>query len=125
MKLKPLIIIYILSGFFSVAFGAFGSHILKNKVPDDLMNIFEISNKYQFMHTFAGLIALIFFKIEKNKWLYISAIVFLLGIIFFSGSLYTMVFTGYRKLGAITPIGGVLFLLGWLSMGIGILKSRI
>ncbi|MBM9591727.1 DUF423 domain-containing protein [Leptospira sp. 201903075] len=122
-----LILLVCLSGFLAVAIGAFGAHGLKKIVSPELMVIFETGNRYHFYHTLAALVAFLFLQqslslesANKSKT-YLKAAVwfFLLGILIFSFSLYVLAITGIRILGAITPIGGVSFLVGWISLGIG------
>ena len=99
----------------SVIFGAFGAHAIKNLVTPDQVSLFETGVRYQFMHA----IALIILSQQKGvKW---AANFFLLGILFFCGSLYLLTFQSvwsfqYAKIiGPITPIGGLFFILGWAS----------
>jgi uncharacterized membrane protein YgdD (TMEM256/DUF423 family) len=107
--------------FLSVAAGAFGAHGAKPLLSEKLFGIYETAVQYQFFHSLALLIvgALLLLPITLNeKRLRKAVICFLLGILLFSGSLYLYAFTGITKLGMITPIGGVCFLLGWLMLGL-------
>lgn len=111
-------------GAISVALGAFAAHTLKEKLSADSLAIFETAVKYQMYHVFAilfiGLVA------HNQKLLIWSGRLFLLGIIFFSGSLYFLTFIkaqgwdSLRWVGAITPIGGLSFITGWIFLAIGI-----
>jgi uncharacterized membrane protein YgdD (TMEM256/DUF423 family) len=108
------------SAFLAVAFGAFGAHGLKNYLSSDLLNTFEVGVRYHFYHTF-GLFAVAWASarwpsggVTAAGWLFVA------GIIIFSGSLYLLSLTGVRWLGAITPIGGLAFLLGWLLLARGV-----
>lgn len=120
---KTWLIISAVSGFLSVAIGAFGAHglketLIKNALAAQLdknhyIDIFNTGVKYQMFHTVALILVsyLIHTYAEKNyHW---AGICFAAGILIFSGSLYALSITGIRVLGAITPIGGVCFLLGW------------
>lgn len=122
-----LILIICLSGFLAVAIGAFGAHGLKKIVTPDLMVIYETGNRYHFYHTLASLAAFLLLQYSlvsdssnKSKtYLKIATWMFLIGILIFSFSLYALAITGIKVLGAITPLGGVSFLVGWISLGIG------
>jgi len=100
-------------GFFAVALGAFGAHALKEILSDYGQTIWEKAVLYQMFHTLAIflLIALKDFispgRMELIGWL------FIIGILLFSGSLYLLAFTQKSWLGAITPLGGIAFLIGW------------
>ena len=106
--------------------GAFGAHALKSKLESaGLLQTYQTAVSYQFYHTLAlfgiGLLLIRF----QNQWLMLSCWSMCFGILLFSGSLYMMCFTGVRWLGAITPVGGLGFILGWLFLLTGILKSGI
>jgi uncharacterized membrane protein YgdD (TMEM256/DUF423 family) len=96
-----------------VALGAFGAHGLKARVSPEMLTIYETAVTYQFYHCFAlivlGLVALR----VGDQWVMATAVAFFVGILVFSGSLYLMVLTDSRWLGAITPLGGLSFLVGW------------
>lgn len=110
----------------SVVLGAFGAHALKNLVAADKVAIFETGVRYQFMHAIA-LIALAMYTqqnlthIGNHKGLGWASNFYLLGILFFSGSLYLLSFQPLctynftHMIGPITPIGGLFFMLGWVS----------
>ena len=105
------------AGFLAVAFGAFGAHALKTRFSLEAMAWFQTGVQYQIWHAMAALVALLFWRIAPAETSFrLAAILFLGGIVVFSGSLYLMAFTGIRWLGAITPIGGVAFLGGWLVL---------
>ena len=96
-----------------VGFGAFGAHGLRNRLPPDMLAVFETAVRYQMYHALAVLIvALAAARIDG--WLIRGAgWAFTVGIILFSGSLYALTLTGVTTLGAITPVGGLAFLVGW------------
>src|SRR2546426_5327253 len=116
-------------GALSVALGAFAVHALKQQVSDYALNIFETAVRYQFYHVFALLAVGILYKDLPGKLLKWSGIFFITGIILFCGSLYFLtyikaaVLPGYDWIGAITPIGGVCFILGWIFLFAGIFKK--
>jgi uncharacterized membrane protein YgdD (TMEM256/DUF423 family) len=104
-----------LLGALSVALGAFGSHGLRRRASLELIATFETGVRYQLYHSLALLILSIFSSIQAQSSLQVLAgCLFIIGILLFSGSLYLLVLTGKRRLGAITPLGGLALLAGWL-----------
>jgi len=118
-----------LLGALSVILGAFGAHALKQLISDKSLAIFETGVRYQFYHAIALLITGILYKEFTNTYLSWAGRLFCLGILFFSGSLYLLSFielteqSGLKWIGAITPIGGVCFIAGWLLLAIGVSKK--
>ncbi len=112
------------SGFLAVVFGAFGSHALRNRIGDDLMRTYQIGVDYHFYHTFALLITAWFFYRTGQPWFSRSALLFAAGIILFSGSLYLYAITNARWLAIITPLGGLSFLGGWLSLILAAIRQK-
>ena len=115
---RTFLLIGALAGFTGVTLGAFGAHALRGRLSPEMLAVFETGVRYQIYHALAimatGLIAA-----RMGGWLIVSAGWLLTaGIILFSGSLYLLVFTGVTRLGAITPIGGVAFLLGWACLAL-------
>lgn len=102
-----------LLGFVAVMLGAFGAHALKARLSPDLLTIWKTANEYHFYHALALVLVGILARQTRLPGLEIVAACFLAGVLVFSGSLYLMALTGTRWLGAITPIGGLLFLVGW------------
>jgi uncharacterized membrane protein YgdD (TMEM256/DUF423 family) len=102
-----------ISAFIAVALGAFGAHSLRTKLSPEMLDIFEVGVRYQMYHAF-GLIAVAW---AITRWpeanLNGAGWAFIVGIVIFSGSLYLLSTTDTRWLGAITPIGGLAFLIGW------------
>jgi uncharacterized membrane protein YgdD (TMEM256/DUF423 family) len=99
-------------GFLAVALGAFGAHGLKSMLSSQgTADIFETAVRYQFFHALAMLVVARLRPFPAPVWW-----CFLIGIIIFSGSLFVLALTGLKWLGAITPIGGVAFLAGWLLL---------
>ncbi|SMO81452.1 DUF423 domain-containing protein [Solitalea koreensis] len=128
---KTTLILVALSGMLAVALGAFGAHGLKNVLTPDQMAIWEKGIQYQFYHTFPMLVLAFYPKINI-KGSFIRAIwFFLAGILLFSGSLYIIAvkdligLSNINYIGIITPIGGVSFILGWLSILWGALRERV
>ncbi|MCE9501741.1 MAG: DUF423 domain-containing protein [Leptospira sp.] len=112
-----------LSGFFAVGLGAFGSHALKGVLPPEMISVYETANRYHFYHTFALFLSGILLHRNNSKWLLVSMFCFSSGILFFCGSLYLLAVTNIRIFGAVTPVGGILFLSGWFCMALGVYKS--
>ena len=106
-----------------VALGAFGAHGLKSKVSADLLAVFEIGVRYQIYHALALLAVSWATTRWPGTWVNASGWLFLVGILFFSGSLYVMTFTGQKWLGAVTPLGGLCFILGWVALALGALRG--
>src|SRR5690606_9420821 len=111
-------------GFLAVAIGAFGAHGLEPILSKyKRLETFETAVKYHFYHTFAILIVGVLLTIEQeNKKLVYSVYSFLAGIFIFSGSLYFMSLTNITWLGAVTPLGGLAFMLGWIFLFVGVKK---
>ena len=112
-----------ISAFIGVAAGAFGAHGLKDRLGPEMLAIFETGARYQMYHAFA-LIAVAWASsrfpgsiVTAAGWLFVA------GTILFSGSLYLLSLTETRWLGAITPLGGVAFLAGWLCLAYASLKN--
>ena len=112
-------------GFLAVALGAFGAHGLKHFAPPNMVNIFNLAVDYQFYHTFAIIVVAFAGHWIKSSMLNWAAICFAAGIILFSGSLYLYVLLGFKWLVHITPMGGGLFMLGWLLMAIAVWRDKI
>lgn len=97
-----------------VALGAFGAHVLKGKITDHLLANFQTGVHYQLVHALGLVLIGILISIMPSSSLNWAGWALVAGILLFSGSLYVMALTGVTKLGMITPIGGVLFIVGWL-----------
>lgn len=106
----------------AVLLGAFGAHALKKVLSPDMLAVYKTGVEYQFYHSLGLLlIGLIGFQID-SKWLRWSGILLVAGIILFSGSLYALSISGIKVLGAITPIGGLSFVAGWVCLAIAVWK---
>ena len=103
--------------FLGVALSAFGAHALKQKLSPDMLQIFEVGVRYQMYHALALFVVAWAMHAWNLNGASASGWWFTAGIFLFSGSLYALVFTGARWFGALTPIGGVCFLFGWLWLG--------
>jgi uncharacterized membrane protein YgdD (TMEM256/DUF423 family) len=107
-----------IAGFLGVLLGALGAHAVKSLVrelPDaaDRLGWWETAARYHLVHALALAFTSLADRAQAPRAPLVSALCFGLGIILFSGSLYVMSLTGLRALGAVTPLGGVLFLCGW------------
>ena len=113
---------------FTVALGAFGAHGLKAILTPASLATFETGVRYQFYHVFALAITGMLWKEYPGKLLLMAGRFFILGILFFSGSLYLLTFltvqgiSDFLWVGAITPLGGLFFILGWFLLGLSILR---
>jgi uncharacterized membrane protein YgdD (TMEM256/DUF423 family) len=125
---KTFIAVAALLGAVTVALGAFGAHALKKYVGPESISTFETGVRYQFYHVFALLAVGILYQHFPGKLMHYSGILFIIGIILFSGSLYLLTYlkatetVGLRGIGAITPFGGVCFIAGWILMFLAIRK---
>ncbi|MFN8423632.1 MAG: DUF423 domain-containing protein [Anaerolineae bacterium] len=114
-----LIPIAAVSGALAVGLGAFGAHALRGSLTEARRETFEIAVRYQFYHSLALLaIGILAGRTPPLPWAGPIGALLLGGIVIFSGSLYALVLTDRGWLGAITPIGGVLLILGWLVLAV-------
>jgi uncharacterized membrane protein YgdD (TMEM256/DUF423 family) len=121
---KLMLILGSLSAFLAVALGAFGAHGLRGRLTPDLMAIYETAVQYHMIHSLGLiLVGLLMRSLAQSTLLAWSGFLILAGIVVFSGSLYLLSITGVRSLGAITPIGGLAFLAGWITLAITVWKS--
>ena len=106
-------------GFLGVAFGAFGAHGLRSRLSPDMLAVFETGVRYQMYHVFALLIvSAAIGHLGHARLLAMAGWFFFAGILIFSGSLYLLVFSGARVWGAVTPLGGLLLLAGWMMLAL-------
>lgn len=120
---KTFLLLAALFGGLAVALGAFGAHALAGRFSSDTLNTFEIGVRYQMYHALALLaVAVLLGRNPEIGVVSLAGWLFVAGIVIFSGSLYILVFSGVRWLGAITPIGGVAFIGGWISLVVAALR---
>ena len=112
-----------ISALIAVVLGAFGAHGLKGRLTTEMLNAFEVGVRYQIYHALALLAVAWAFSRWPRAEVTAAGWLFVAGTIIFSGSLYFLSLTGVRWIGAITPIGGVAFLLGWLSLVWGVWRG--
>ena len=123
MMSKVFIILGSLNAFLAVALGAFGAHGLQNKLTEQMLATYETGVKYHMMHALGLILIGIISRytsgsvlINWSGWLICA------GIVLFSGSLYLLSISGIRWLGAVTPLGGLSFLAGWLLLAVAAFK---
>jgi len=113
-----------LLGALGVALGAFGAHGLKARVGPDLLEIWETAARYHLIHA----LALIATAWAATRWpgpaTSAAGWLFLAGVVLFSGSLYALVLSGVRALGAVTPVGGLCLIAGWLALTLAAWRGR-
>jgi len=115
---KTFMFIGALMGGVGVAIGAFGAHGLKGRLSPDMLAVFETGVRYHMYHALAILATAALMSRLDGRAVHVAGWSFTAGIFIFSGSLYALALTGTTMLGAITPIGGVAFLLGWAALAI-------
>ena len=107
----------------AVAAGAFGAHALRDRIDPASLAIFETAARYHLVHAFAAVFAADRATRDSSRGSRRAAWVFLAGVALFSGSLYALALGGPRLLGAITPLGGLAFMAGWVMLGLGFRRS--
>lgn len=112
-------------GLLGVALGAFGAHGLKAVLDADMAATFETGARYQMYHALALITAGWIGRTARNAWPTWAGWSFVAGILLFSGSLYVLALTGARWLGAITPLGGLAFIVGWGALAVGVWKEHL
>ena len=112
------------SGFTSVALGAFAAHGLRHQLSPESLAVFQTGVQYQQLHTLVLLAVASLLQRQAGRLLTLSGGFCVAGMLLFSGSLYALTLTGFGKLGIITPLGGVAFMLGWLLLGIFVWRQR-
>lgn len=122
--LKTFVMLGSVNAFLAVALGAFGAHVLKEKLSPEFLAIYQTGVHYHIIHALALIIAgVLSERLAASGLVNWSGWLFFIGIILFSGSLYVLSITEIRVFGAITPFGGVGFLLGWLLLAFAAFKN--
>jgi uncharacterized membrane protein YgdD (TMEM256/DUF423 family) len=129
---KNLLMIAGISGALCVAIGAMGAHALKDKLPLENLQTYETAVRYQFYHTLALILVVILSDKIQSKFLNYASTLFIVGIILFSFSLYFLALRPImgigneemKWIGAITPLGGVSFILGWVSLSVSTISDK-
>ncbi|HWD42059.1 MAG TPA: DUF423 domain-containing protein [Fimbriimonas sp.] len=109
-------------GFLAVALGAFGTHGLKDRLTPEMMQVWETGTHYHLAHAIAMVLAGIVYTQNPKKEAMAAGILFGIGTLIFSGSLYALALSGVKILGAITPLGGLCYLAGWICLAVGAAK---
>ena len=121
---RLFLIIGAVSAAISVAAGAFGAHSLRQTIEPSLLDVFETGARYQMYHA----LALVGVGLVASRWpsslLTSAGWLFVAGTVLFTGSLYAMTFTGLRVLGAITPLGGLCFIGGWICLAVAAARIK-
>ncbi len=107
----------------AVAAGAFGAHGLRSRVGERMLAVFETGARYQMFHAL-GLLAVAWLASQRAGVADAAGWSMLAGVVIFSGSLYVMALTGVTRLGMVTPLGGVGFLVGWVLFGRAVMSLR-
>jgi uncharacterized membrane protein YgdD (TMEM256/DUF423 family) len=110
---KTIMFVGALMAGLGVAIGAFGAHGLRGRLTPDMLAVFETGVRYHMYHALAMLLTAALMSRVDGRAIVIAGWSFFAGIVIFSGSLYALALTGVTTLGAITPIGGLAFLVGW------------
>ncbi|HHL19007.1 MAG TPA: DUF423 domain-containing protein [Thiothrix sp.] len=114
-----------LFGMFAVILGAFAAHGLQHSVNAKFLAVFHTGVDYQFYHSFALLVTgMLMHTFSTSRLLKAAGIAFIIGIMFFSGSLYLYVFTANKLFGMTAPIGGLSFIIGWLLLTLSFIYSE-
>jgi uncharacterized membrane protein YgdD (TMEM256/DUF423 family) len=102
----------------SIGAGAFASHTLRDRLTERSLEIFETAARYQMYHALALLFVAVLLSRGNSLSLRVAGVAFMVGIVIFSGSLYALSVSDVKILGAVTPIGGVAFIVGWINVAI-------
>lgn len=109
----------------AVVFGAFGAHALKARLTPEMLAVYHTGAQYQFYHALGLLlIGVIAMQVPAFGFLRAAGWLMTAGIVLFSGSLYLLAASGIRWLGAVTPLGGVAFIVAWLLLALGAFNTR-
>ena len=116
--MRMLLLLAAMFGFTGVALGAFAAHGLKTQLSADYLAVFQTGVHYQMLHALALLALAALWERLAQRLLLAAGICFCVGILLFSGSLYALTLSGIGALGVITPVGGLMFLVGWACLGL-------
>ncbi len=121
--LRVFLALAALAGFSGVALGAFAAHGLKGRLSVEYLAVFQTGVQYQLAHALALFGVALLAERLPGRLVTAAGSLFVVGILLFSGSLYLLTLSGLGKLGMITPLGGVCFLVGWLCLGLAALRA--
>jgi len=111
-----------LTGLMAVAAGAFAAHALRGALRPELFEAFETGARYQLVHAVALVVVALALERGDHRALVVAGWCFLVGQVLFGGSLYVLALTGVRAWGAVTPLGGLGYMAGWIALGFGLLR---
>lgn len=123
MKINFLLVASVFGGL-AVMIGAFGAHGLESLLDEKALKTFHTGVEYQFYHVFALLFVGLLQKDCSSRLTNVAGILFVVGILLFSGSLYAYVLTGVRQFGMITPLGGLAFIFAWILLAVSVAKAN-
>lgn len=115
---RVLLLLAALFGFTGVGLGAFAAHGLKGQLSAEYLAVFQTGVHYQMLHALALLALAALWECLGGRLLTVAGVCFCVGILLFSGSLYALTLSGISALGMITPVGGLMFLVGWFCLGL-------
>jgi len=118
---RTFLLIGALAGALGVGLGAFGAHGLRARLSPDMLAVFETGVRYQMYHALALVALATMMNRFDGRLVHLAGWSFVVGIVLFSGSLYLLALTGVRILGAVTPFGGIAFILGWACLAVSAL----
>ena len=124
LSAKIFLVLGSLNAMLAVILGAFSAHGLKTRIDATMLDIYQTAVQYHLYHALGlVVVGIITLQYLPSFWFRTSGWLMFAGIILFSGSLYILSMTGLRGFGAITPLGGMAFILAWLCLGIGIIRQ--
>ena len=115
---KTFMFVAAVMGAIGVGLGAFGAHGLRGRLSPEMLAVFETGVRYQMYHALALMVTAALLPRLDGRAILIAGWSFFAGIVLFSGSLYALALSGVTTLGAVTPLGGVAFLVGWISLAV-------
>ena len=122
--LRNFLFLGALNGLLTVALGAFGAHALRSNLAADMVAVYDTASNYHGHHALALLaVGLLLIHRPDSRWLQRAGWAFLVGIVFFCGSLYLLAISGSHWLGMVAPFGGMAFLVGWVMLAMGVLRD--
>ncbi|WP_415846098.1 DUF423 domain-containing protein [Stutzerimonas zhaodongensis] len=123
--IRPFLMLAAFFGLTGVALGAFAAHGLRQRLGADYLAVFQTGVQYQLIHALALIGVALLALHAPSRLLTAAGMLFALGVLLFSGSLYLLTLTGISKLGIITPIGGTAFLAGWVCLMLAAWTLRV
>ena len=123
--MKTFVFLGCLQAFFAIALGAFGAHALRDVLDAKSLAVYQTGVQYHQMHALALILAgVLRERLTEKRLVTAAGWLFVVGVALFSGSLYTLALTNVRAIGAVTPVGGACFLLGWALLAVAATRHR-